>query len=636
MRVGSAALVVLAPALASAYAINQTPLNLTVRWNKMPIPYYLTSQGSSDVSDASDTNAVLASFADWEAVTCSKLAFVQKGTTPNVSVLATGAQPNDKSEVVWVEDSSWDFGNYVLGVTSPLSYVDGTIFEADIAFNGYSTNWSTTGKFNTSDVKSVAIHEIGHMFGLQHNLCEQQGYDCPFNGNDPPTMAPAADPYGKTASLHADDKSAACFLYPTGALFNCGSDDECPFVLDNANNGEEYYTTKLLCSNGFCAYDTQGKAPMGDPCDTSEDCAAPLFCQPVENTQYCTHYCYEELDNCEEGFDCYPYQGDTLGACVGQAPAKKSNGQACTASTECASALCFTTTSGKACRQGCTNDAGCSGGLVCYLPKGGSISACVPKSEVPVTSLPTGSACNLGTECDSGHCVVTPGTEGPPFCRDACSDGACGTGLTCVAVSGADVCVPGQTSGAGGVGAACDAAADCDSGVCYGGSCVTGCLLGASDCSAGRACQRMRKDDSSGYCELSGAGAVGDTCVSDTDCETRFCEDAGEGLACQQPCTASHDPCPSGRVCAALLGLSELRGCLPGGGADGADGADAATSDGADAASDGTDGAGDGNDGTTDGRRRSGCDPGARPSAPWTALGALALLALRRRNAGCR
>jgi hypothetical protein len=130
----------LLPSLGRAYSIQQTPLNYTVKWSKLPIGYYVTSIGSDDVPGNSDTDAILASFADWEAIECSKLAFEQLGTTTTTDVIATGAAPNEKNELVFVEDSNWSFGEWVLGVTSPLTYISGEIFEADIAFNGYQTS----------------------------------------------------------------------------------------------------------------------------------------------------------------------------------------------------------------------------------------------------------------------------------------------------------------------------------------------------------------------------------------------------------------------------------------------------------------------------------------------------------------
>ena len=46
--------------------------------------------------------------------------------------------------------------------------MDGVIIEADISFNGHSCTWSTNGAEGTGDVESVAVHELGHVFGIGH------------------------------------------------------------------------------------------------------------------------------------------------------------------------------------------------------------------------------------------------------------------------------------------------------------------------------------------------------------------------------------------------------------------------------------------------------------------------------------
>jgi hypothetical protein len=427
----------LLPSLGRAYSIQQTPLNYTVKWSKLPIGYYVTSIGSDDVPGNSDTDAILASFADWEAIECSKLAFEQLGTTTTTDVIATGAAPNEKNELVFVEDSNWSFGEWVLGVTSPLTYISGEIFEADIAFNGYQTSWSTTGASNKSDVKSVAIHEIGHFFGLQHNL--------DGDPTNPPTMAPTADPYGRTASLEYDDELGACYLYPTGSIFSCTQSSQCPYVLDNApDTGEDYYALKLVCGASVCKYESGGKG-IGESC-SGNDCAAPLFCQPVTGGSVCSKYCYTDFTSCPSGFACFAYQGEqSLGACLeSDAPTTKANGQPCFGSADCASGLCVEIGGEYTCRQPCTkvNAASvCAGGEVCFVAGGATAGACVPKALAPSDLSPSGFPCNAGGECMSGICLKTPGGSGPQFCRDSCETG-CSADFSCTTVNGQAVCLP--------------------------------------------------------------------------------------------------------------------------------------------------------------------------------------------------
>ena len=427
----------LAPSVGRAYSIQQTPLNYTVKWSKLPIGYYVSSLGSDDVPGTSDTDAILASYADWEAIDCSKLAFEQLGTTSVTDVIATGASPNEKNELIFMEDSNWSFGEWVLGVTSPLTYISGEIFEADIAINGYQVSWSTTGAPNKSDLKSVIIHEIGHSFGLQHNLDGD-----PMN---PPTMAPTADPYGRTASLEYDDEQGACYLYPTGSIYACTKSTQCPFILDNEpGSGDEYYALKLVCGASVCQYEAGGKG-IGQACN-GDECADPLFCQPVTGGSVCSKYCYTDFTSCPSGFACFAYQGEqSLGACIeSDAPTTKANGQPCLGSADCASGLCVEIAGENSCRQPCTavNAAAvCASGEVCFIAGGATAGACVPKALAPSDLSPSGFPCNAGDECTSGICLKTPGGSGPQFCRDDCASG-CSADFSCVTVSGQAVCIP--------------------------------------------------------------------------------------------------------------------------------------------------------------------------------------------------
>ena len=141
-----------------------------VRWAQPHVTYYLQQAGSDDLGPEEALEAVRRGFTSWTDVSCSNITFEELGDAPDptVSVLA-GAPANLQNEVVWLEDDHWTMGAYVLGVTAPISGGNGEIIEADIAFNGLQVQWKIGGGKGT-DLESVAVHEIGHMFGQQHNL----------------------------------------------------------------------------------------------------------------------------------------------------------------------------------------------------------------------------------------------------------------------------------------------------------------------------------------------------------------------------------------------------------------------------------------------------------------------------------
>lgn len=565
------ALLVALPATSLAYSINLTGSGFIVRWDKVPVTYYVNPTGSGDISNGSDTAAIAAAFADWQAVGCSALTFTKLGNTTTAVVIANGAEPNGKNELTWVENNSWEFGQYVLGVTTPITYTTGTIIEADIAFNGYLSKWSTTGQFGRSDVKSVAIHEIGHMFGLQHNLAG-------FSQSNPPTMAPTADPYGKTASLEADDELGACFLYPAGGKMSCASDSQCPYVVDkNPETGQEFYTDKLVCNGSVCAFDSGGTATqkgLGELCESQNQCAGQLFCQPLQSGEaYCSQSCNPQTQDCPAGFGCFPYSDGQGGACIPVDEEKLALGEYCAGHDECESNLCYPSTNGSwQCRSPCNADTQCGGGQGCFVVPGYPSGACLPESLIPSYKVIDGDPCNEHLDCASEICVLNPGSGGPKFCRSGCNPSAntCSLGFICQPIGQGGACVPAPDQPPppvlGGIGAACSADTECQSGLCQGGVCRQGCNLASPTCAAeqAEACQRLHADELAGYCVGRGTVEIGAVCSVDADCWSRFCEVA-PGFAtrvCLIGCAVGSEQCGEGQTCAIVEGLSTLGACF--------------------------------------------------------------------------
>ena len=216
-----------------------------IKWSESTLTYYVNSAGSGDISDGTDLAAVHESFGDWGGLSCSTHAVNHVGDTGANGTILTGSPTNNKNEITWVESSAWNFGQYVLGITSPVFYTNGMIIEADIALNGYSNEWTTVNTFGGKmDVKSIALHEVGHWFGVQHNL------DQNLDMWDPPTMVPGWNGTTAARTLEIDDQNAYCFLYKPGGV-NCTSDDACPWVV-GGGGGNEIYEGKYGCQAGSC------------------------------------------------------------------------------------------------------------------------------------------------------------------------------------------------------------------------------------------------------------------------------------------------------------------------------------------------------------------------------------------------
>lgn len=641
LGLGSAA-ALSAPRTAHAYAVavSQPGAKTFTRWTSGKIKYYLNPICSPDLPQATCLDQLRKGFDGWEAATCTSLEFSEgyhcntalgqclfdKGKScstdadcpaaVNTKVLPMGYNQNGRNELVFVE-SGWPHGKYVLGVTSPLFYTNGTIIESDIAFNGQDYKWVANPASiggSLMDLLSVAIHEQGHFFGVQHML---PGY---FSNSDPPTMAPSVDPFGKSATLTADDLKAACFLNPKEASYTCSSDADCPYINETDSSGEEYFAGKLTCQNGTCGWGSGGttapKGELGAGCTSNNNCKTGLFCQYYGNEGFCSQQCKPSAQNCPSGFVCLGYQGggDT-GACIpgeDEPQPTKGAGESCTSSAECTSLLCIE----KVCRTKCTpsSPTACTSKEECAKLVGVSYGACVPKPES--TLKDNGEACFDASECITGVCLKAaladnfgycrqpctgkgtcpggqacveqidgslaclPGTEKNPagsscagpndcetglciaygasnFCSKSCDLGysdSCPCGMSCQASTAGNLCIPGAKVACVSTGGSCAASSECAGGVCEGGKCLAGCsVVQGNACQSGEACARLAADTTQGLCLTKGKTPLGELCDNDASCDSLFCAPGVDTQKrCGQPCDPKSDQCGPGFGCSAI------------------------------------------------------------------------------------
>lgn len=602
------------PAQVDAYSVSMTNKNSgkIVRWNKTTLPFWLHPSCSTDVATAGCLAECRASFKTWEGHACSTLAFADQGMSSSKQLTAVGFNANDKNEVAWIENNAWTYGKFVLGVTSPYFYTTGSqagaITEADIAMNGYQQTWAISGKAFTTDVRNVLVHEIGHFFGLQHNLYP--------NSSNPETMAPTADNYLKSQTPEQDDINGLCYLYPKAGSYPCKEQKDCPYVNVDGPQGE-YYAGQISCNSGACGGTSapiqQGGGKLGDACQNAIDCDKPLFCQPLSGAQaVCSQNCNPQSSgSCPAGFACYAYQNQpTNGACIkGQTggATKKNVGDTCADHAECKTQMCLALDGKLACQQPCTSDSQCGTGQKCGLFQGKTYGACTADTGgTTPTKKGVGQVCFASSECSSGLCVGNGGNSG--LCTQSCGSGsACPSGKACVqlqsgkgacldagstkigdACSKSSDCADGMcvasagkyvctkacsktsdcpttydcyslSSGAGGCfkgpskqpdGGKCQGSTDCNSGLCVGdagadGACVQPCA-GDSQCQNGYTCSSL--SGGGGFCEKLGDKALGDACGKDTDCASGDCVGLGGKFVCVATCTAPVD-CPCGFEC---------------------------------------------------------------------------------------
>jgi uncharacterized protein (TIGR03382 family) len=139
----------------------------------------------------------------------------------------------------WEHDASGTIGL----TTTTFSTATGEILDADIEFHGWDGNVPANGYYLTcaaspgcssswasqpppascasTDVASLALHEAGHVLGLDHT-CQ---YAAPYNGCPAGSVMQPVIPSGSTRrTLDPDDVAGISTIYPRGAAtLTCGS-----------------------------------------------------------------------------------------------------------------------------------------------------------------------------------------------------------------------------------------------------------------------------------------------------------------------------------------------------------------------------------------------------------------------------
>ena len=178
------------------------------RWvqSQFPITYAINTKTGSNISGSTSVATVIAnSFAAWTSAPNTTL-FVSSTTTSSTSV---GADGTNLVCFVCSGDFSKEAQTLAITMTTTVdagqsnlhggtAAANGQLVDADILFNP-SVKFSTDNSGN-QDLGTVATHEIGHFFGLDHSAVVRA------------MMFPFAPPFEHTLSY--DDVAAISVLYP--------------------------------------------------------------------------------------------------------------------------------------------------------------------------------------------------------------------------------------------------------------------------------------------------------------------------------------------------------------------------------------------------------------------------------------
>jgi hypothetical protein len=160
--------------------------------------FMLNSNGSADIGDGSDLNAVRDALDEWSGLAASDFQYVDGGTTASSGFNGSDGQ----NTFFWAEGGG--IPNSQLGVANiTFNGTTGRIIDTDIRLNGEDWTWVTSGNPGSgeADVASVATHELGHAAGLGHV----------------PSLGSTMYPYSGVgdATLSTDDIAGVSTIYPS-------------------------------------------------------------------------------------------------------------------------------------------------------------------------------------------------------------------------------------------------------------------------------------------------------------------------------------------------------------------------------------------------------------------------------------
>jgi hypothetical protein len=189
---------------------------VTLKWENLPIRYFVTNDGVPGVSATDFQRAVTRAFETWHAVETASVSSQFAGFTQ--------ARPfADDGMVVIGYQNRPELERTLAATTFMVDVTDGEIVESDIFFNtAFSWSTATGGESGRFDVESIALHEIGHLYGLGHSALgetEIRPGGRRVLGAEA-VMFPVAFAAGSTAdrALKPDDIAGISDIYPrTGA-----------------------------------------------------------------------------------------------------------------------------------------------------------------------------------------------------------------------------------------------------------------------------------------------------------------------------------------------------------------------------------------------------------------------------------
>jgi len=191
--------------------------NVTMKWGRLPVRYFISDRGVAGVTSSQLQASVAHAFNTWHEVSTAEVSSSFVGFT-----LANPFEDDGMSVIGFRDRPELD---RVLGATTFLvDTVTAEIVEADIFFNSaFAWSVASGGETGRYDLESVALHEIGHLYGLGHSAIGETELR-PTGGRrviaSEAVMFPIAFLPGNIEgrTLKPDDIAGISDLYPTATF----------------------------------------------------------------------------------------------------------------------------------------------------------------------------------------------------------------------------------------------------------------------------------------------------------------------------------------------------------------------------------------------------------------------------------
>ena len=252
------------------------------RPDALPVRLEVQSDGSADISDGSDIEAVRAAAAEWAAPPTSASAFNISLYDDEVPRAADG-----RSTFAFVDQGTEIFDNLGaenLGYTCVVCDDEGYVIEADVRLNGLDRSWTTECNGSEFDVFGAALHELGHVLGFAHTgetssvmfpvTSARRLLDARTLSRADAERAAEAYPCADSACGGVSTTDEAC---PPGAALcvACGADEDCGGDTDQC-------VTDRLSGVSFCARECSGSFPCPGGFECVNIGAERMQCVPID------------------------------------------------------------------------------------------------------------------------------------------------------------------------------------------------------------------------------------------------------------------------------------------------------------------------------------------------------------------